>query len=177
MTDLGTLDGLASTALAINASGVVLGHSGSDAFLYSGGMISPLGSLGGFYSAGRAMNDLGQVAGYAYTEFNERHAFIYSSGVMMDLTSLGSGDSEARAINNVGVVVGTRGVFGRAFIYRDGVMRDINQGVPPGYPILEWAIAINDAGQILCEEPSGRTCIPSHPGAPRLVRRRPQRAR
>ena len=105
MADLGTLTGkLASQGLAINDVGQVVGCSGNSldttdttqhAFLYtgtpgSGGAMADLGTLGGTYSVGRAINISGQVAGHSKTTGGAQHAFLYTGtpgvdGHMIDL--------------------------------------------------------------------------------------------
>jgi len=112
--------------------------------------ITDLGTLGGAESYAYAINNRGQVVGYAYTAGNEEeHAFFYSGGVMTDLGTLG-GDynfSYAYGINDSGQVVGTAGF---AFIYSDGAMKNLNTLVDPGsgWNLLQ-ATAINDNGQIV----------------------------
>ena len=72
MVDLGTLGGSTSVALAVNASGQVVGWSliAGDihvhAFLWSKktGMVD-LDTLGGSFSVAVALNDYGQVVGYS----------------------------------------------------------------------------------------------------------------
>jgi probable HAF family extracellular repeat protein len=68
---------------------------------------------------------------------------------MTDLGTLAGGEaSEAYAINDHGVVVGASG--GRAFIYREGAMVDLNSLLPAesGW-VLTTASGINDAGEIV----------------------------
>jgi probable HAF family extracellular repeat protein len=90
--------------------------------------------------------------------YDVSHPFIWDSGVMRDLGVLGPltcGDpaedcagGAAVDINAIGTVVGTvTGAAGldRAFIWQDGVMRDL--GVFEGQSTR--AIAINDRGQVL----------------------------
>jgi probable HAF family extracellular repeat protein len=67
----------------------------------------------------------------------------------MNLGSLGAGDSDARDVNNSGQVVGDSA--GRAFLWQSGLgMIDLNSLLPAqsGW-ILEYAVGINDAGQIV----------------------------
>src|SRR3989344_3471563 len=73
ITDLGTLGGIdnASYAYGINASGQVVGasyapaSSGTRAFLYSGGVMTNLGDLGGNGSVAYGINNNGQVVGWS----------------------------------------------------------------------------------------------------------------
>src|SRR5579872_3266017 len=72
VTDLGTLQsGTFSGAKAINVSGQITGYAYdsnnaiSDVFLYSGGSLTDLGTLGGTSAIGNGINANGQVAGYS----------------------------------------------------------------------------------------------------------------
>ncbi len=91
MTDLGTLPGgTSSAAYGINASGQIVGASGtnaySHAFLYSNGTMTDLGLLpGGITSVATAINANGQIVGYADTSPQALHPFLYSNGAMQDL--------------------------------------------------------------------------------------------
>jgi len=84
MTDLGTLGGSRSYAVAINDAGDVAGVSwvtGSTyhAFSYSGGTKTDIGTLGGSNSIARFINDAGQVAGRSYLVGNSSYrAFIWT---------------------------------------------------------------------------------------------------
>lgn len=160
VTNLGTLGGVWAEAYGMNNSGEVVGislisgNSEAHAFLYNRGVMTDLGTLGGSYSFAHRINDKGQVVGYSpiYGD-SEFHAFLYSDGEMNDLGTLGGPNSYAYDINKFGHVVGWSGFptgYGRAFLYKDGGMIDLNSLVklPPGW-ILSEAYGINDSGQIV----------------------------
>jgi probable HAF family extracellular repeat protein len=126
--DLGVLKGqLYSRANGINASGQVIGYSGSArdsnqsrAFLWTGqtGM-TDIGTLGGGYAQAYGINDAGYITGTSQTRsmgpMAATHAFIYQpvpgmgpqpSEQMRDLGVLGGLSSYGMAINNYNHVVG-----------------------------------------------------------------------
>ena len=121
-------------------------------FLYSGGVMTDLGTLGGARGYAQGINDLGQVVGVAQTAGGLVHPFLYSGGVMTDLGTLGGARGYALGINDLGQVVGyantADGAFD-AFIDANGTMQDLNSLVSnaDGF-VLSKAFAINDAGQI-----------------------------
>src|SRR5262245_3057401 len=65
-----------------------------------------LGTLGGARSDGLAINNSGQVTGYAETTSGFDHAFRYAAGLMNDLGTLGGNQSSGNGINNIGQVTG-----------------------------------------------------------------------
>lgn len=168
MLDIGTLGGISQTGhkqgegMAINATGQVTGDSVAPggylhAFLYNGTQMHDLGLLPGATSTaqsyGTAINDLGQVAGYAnMTAGGIYHAMLYNAGGMHDLGTLGT-YSNAYGINNSGAVVGESIVsldLSHAFVYTAATgMLDLNSLITPNSGwVLESATAINDHGQI-----------------------------
>jgi probable HAF family extracellular repeat protein len=91
----------------------------------------------------RAINELGHVVG----ELDGDGAFLWRDG---QLTIIGPSSSAAYAINDLDHVVGDFYADSRrAFIYRDGVLTDLNTLVPPGTARLTDARGINNAGQIV----------------------------
>jgi probable HAF family extracellular repeat protein len=90
---------------------------------------TPLGTLGlpiatGLDSFGYGINASGQVTGWSDLDLSPPivHAFVYSGGTMYDLGAPNR-NSYGYAINDSGQVTGYTGQ--RAFLYSDGVMRDL----------------------------------------------------
>jgi probable HAF family extracellular repeat protein len=143
------------TKVAGNGEDPMPGGVGQYAFVYSGGTATRIPELppvdtthGSFATRATDVNDRGDVVGYS-----GGHAFFYSNGSTVDLGSLGTGLSAAEGINNLGHVVGMtnldNGDTDRAFIYRDGVMTDLNTLVSNRTPApLVGAKAISDAGHV-----------------------------
>jgi probable HAF family extracellular repeat protein len=158
MNDINSLlnsTGGESHAYGINNKGDITGTMMSgNAFLYSGGGVQDLGTLGGSGSSGSGINDNDQVAGYSYLVNGSYHAFLYSDGLMKDLGSLSSYPSYANGINNSGQVVGYSWpdpYYPHAFLYSNGTMYDLNDLVVAKNQTvsLRQATAINDVGEIV----------------------------
>jgi probable HAF family extracellular repeat protein len=161
MNDLDTLsDGGDSFAFGINDDGLVVGCAvpyGSavcHAVLFWDGVLD-LGTLGGNYSAARAINGGGRIVGESnLAAGGPSRAFLYDLfGSMQHLGTLGGADSQALAVNAAGQVVGVAKNFGgadRAFLFANGTMIDLNTLLPPGSGwVLHRATGINSAGQIV----------------------------
>ena len=148
---------------AINDSGKITGSavrsvdSASHAFLFSGGSVTDLGTLGGNNSLGAGINNSGQVTGYSTFSENsaDDHAFLYSGGSMSDLGTLGGAQSYGVGINNSEQVTGVSDITGgasHAFLYSGGTMYDLNDLVAAGnmasFSFLAVGYAINDYGWI-----------------------------
>jgi probable HAF family extracellular repeat protein len=157
MRDLGTLGGIFSggdsVATDINENGHVVGDASqpgtptSHAFLFDGTQMEDLGTLpGGTSSCARAINNSGQIVGYADIPTGDRHAFLFSDGVMKDLGTLpGYTASFATSINESGVVFGySVGPNGsRMFQFSDGVMTDLGNY---DYSKISFVQAFNGKG-------------------------------
>lgn len=110
--------------------------------------VTDLGTLGGTESFAYAMNDSGQVVGYArYAGDTAGGPFLWSNGEMVDLNALyGIGPgyyvAMAQGINNLGHIVGNT-ADGSAFILSEGVITDL--GAFGG--AYASALGINNTGQ------------------------------
>src|SRR5205823_1102723 len=98
----------------INDVGQIVGtnHDGH-AVVYSGGLVTDLGTFGASAAEILAITNSGKMAGLTYTnETNGRtisihfHGFSYVNGVKTDLPTFGGPDNKALAINDAGTVVG-----------------------------------------------------------------------
>ncbi len=157
-------------ATGINNSGAVVGisgicdqavgrHTAKHAVLWKDGRIINLGNLGApWWNTPTAINERGDVVGFAgdpaFPEGDYLHAFIWTDGGIRPLGALpGHVHSEAYGINErrqvVGVSCDANFADCRAFVWDNGVMRDLNDLKQPGYAAhLEQAKDINDGGKI-----------------------------
>jgi probable HAF family extracellular repeat protein len=92
IVDLGTLaHGVVSTARAINDHSQIVGFSdtpeGVHAFLYTGGLMRDLGTLGNDPSEASGINNRGDVVGASNISGTKRHAFLWRDGRMTDLNA------------------------------------------------------------------------------------------
>lgn len=199
MIDLGTLGGAYAQAFAINDSGFITGNSqlratdtqAIHAFLspspLGAGAIGmrDLGTLGGPFSYGMAINAKNHVVGYSATnKVDSRvHAFWFDGTGMKDLGSLAPNSSKledqsvALGVNSADRVVGyaylpginpntdpavqpgTTSVRQVAFVWSEGTMTDLNKliGTAAETYHLNSATAINDNGQIVATALSKET--------------------
>jgi probable HAF family extracellular repeat protein len=81
------------------------------AFLFSGGTLTDLGTLGGQYSWGNALNDSGVIVGYSAAGPVDLHAYRWNAGVMSNEHVGNEGFSRANDITPQGAVVGVLNGF------------------------------------------------------------------
>lgn len=158
-------------ATAINNRGQVVGISGTcdqavgrftaaHAVIWEKGKVTELDDLGApWWNTPMAINQRGDIAGFAGLPGDDpdnpllRAVLWTRRGGIRNLGTLpGDVTSEAHGINDRGQVVGVScDAAGncRAFLWEDGVMKDLNTLVAPGYAgILTTAQDINNRGEI-----------------------------
>ena len=139
-----------------DAAGTYNRPGDANAFIYSDGRFRDIGRPTGLnYATPLAINDKGQVAGRAGNFPGETsRAFYYDGTTMTAFGTFGGEQGEAYGLNKKGQVVGITALAprpdaprgdGRAFVYDDGVLRQI---VAPN-AIVPSARDINDAGAIV----------------------------
>jgi probable HAF family extracellular repeat protein len=160
MTDLGTLGGAGSVALAINERGQIVGSSTTmsgrtHAFLWQRGKMTDLGTLGAGYSdsGAVAIDDRGEIVGDSFrptvTQTGQPgHAFLWQHGRMRDLGALpGYRDSHAVAVE-AGTVVGesiSASGWRQTVLWRGGrIVRVAGLG-----GTFSSAAAVNGVGQVV----------------------------
>jgi probable HAF family extracellular repeat protein len=164
VTDLGSLPVSGGTRLVeardVNNSGQVAGLSNvtaagsvstyKHAFLYTGGVMRDLGTLGGAVSSAASVSGQGHVVGSSHTSVGYEHAFLYSGGKMVDLGTLpGHYDSYATGVNDSGYVVGYSAQSSsneRAFLRTTGAL--VNLGTLPNGN-RSRATAVNNLGHVV----------------------------
>lgn len=162
-TDLPSLGGRASDAVAINDAGVIAGTSlpagrgtSPHAVKWEAAGVTDLGGLGHTEEGGdwvAAINGAGWVVGSCRAAGGQTHGCVWHDGQVDELFALDGTTSGALGINDANVVVGMSNFSGpvsHAVLWKDGVIADLNDLVvlPPDVYLME-AVAINASGQIV----------------------------
>jgi len=120
--------------------------------------VTDLGTLGGDWGDGYAINSQTQIVGQSATASGDPHAFLWDKGVLTDL-GVPDGDNQSAAvgINNKGQIVGYSfavdnftNLPSHALLWENGQMIDLQTCIPAnsGWTLLA-ASGINDRGQIV----------------------------
>jgi len=168
MVDLGSLGGPDGSASAINDSGQIVGHSMTTSgtthgFLYSNGKMVDLGvPPGASNSTAVAISRNGEIAGAAWSNSGLNEPAFYSNGAWSALGNVpgATWGTSTTGVNASGQVVGSaafppiygvRGIIRIGVIFVNGTPVDLDTLIPAnsGFTIT-GAVAINDAGEILC---------------------------
>jgi probable HAF family extracellular repeat protein len=185
IVDLGTLDGgYESVADAVNDHGQVVGFFTNTipdansifgfgyqtrAFIWEGGIMQDLGTLGGTDAQAMLINNRGQVVGASYLNSNPSldcsgngfalatGGFLWEKGKMQNLGSLGGPCTLPSDLNERGQIVGISSLPGdlnvHAFLWENGTMKDLGNTFGGAD---SSAIAINHAGHVVgWGEPAG----------------------
>ena len=126
-------------AFAINDEGAITGQSNTEtgeihAFLYSSNGMRDLGTLGGPFSYGYAINRSNYVTGVAtfprdpVTLLYPSHAFLHDGVTMLDLGTLGGESSVGYGMNDLGQIAGSSQVADgdwHAALYAAGAWSDL----------------------------------------------------
>jgi probable HAF family extracellular repeat protein len=115
-----------------------LGPQQSRAFMWQGGTIKDLGTLGGSDALGELVNDRGQIAGWSLTDSTvnpatgvpTQHPFLWEHGKMRDLGTIGgTAVYLVNSLNNGGQIVGGMNVAGdqsyHPFLWDGHGLRDL----------------------------------------------------
>jgi probable HAF family extracellular repeat protein len=169
--DLGVLSGTRSEGTDINDGGMVVGNF----YVYDPdldddvprafrstpnnvpGQSIALGGLGGNSSSALAVNNIGQIVGWAKRSDGQTRAFKLDPGEVItaasDLGTLGGSSAVAFDINNLGWIVGDAGTAdgsAGAFVYDGSTMLNLNSLIDDGGSwTIYQGLRINDQGQIL----------------------------
>jgi probable HAF family extracellular repeat protein len=135
-----------------------------DPFIWYGGKMRDLGTLGGTYGFANGLSNHGEVVGQMNLLGDSAyHPFLWQNGKLNNLGTLGGSNGYAAALNDAGTVVGRADIspsssVHHAFRWQNGKMQDL--GVPYGGGPCSIAYSINSRGQIVGD--SG-TCTAAGP--------------
>jgi probable HAF family extracellular repeat protein len=185
MVDLGPPGSYQAIPAAINDAGEIIGSyytSSTDngPFLYSNGQFARLAAPSGAATVANAINNAGVIVGAISYNTNSAvsHVALYRNGVWTDLGTLpgATTGTAATGINTAGQIIAVAGYRVTSYhpfipaktvacVIQNGVVVNLNTLIPTNSGFnLSRAIAINDAGQILCntKTQSGVTVSKEH---------------
>jgi probable HAF family extracellular repeat protein len=126
------------------------------ALFTAGGGITDLGSLGGIFSTGIGLNNVGQVVGMGQRADGLVHGFVTSGGSLQDIGTLGGSTSTAVGINALGQIAGTSTIkegMTHTFLLTNGVWQDLGT-LGGGYSVVA---GLNDLGQVVGTSTTAQT--------------------
>lgn len=157
VTDLGPASNNPSGARGINAAGQITGYANSSTsrsyvFLYTGGTMKNLGTLGGTTGLGLAINASGKVAGYSTLSDGTYRGFIEASGKLTSVGTLAGTYSDAEGINDAGQVTGASSTASgqvHPYLYTNGKLTDL--GTLGGKSSEDWNTgeAVNSSSEVV----------------------------
>lgn len=162
MIDLGSLGGTFGFPVGLNNRGQVIGVSNltgdqiNHPFLWDGQKLIDLNTetIGGNPVSANAINDAGEILGKECFADGACSAYVRRDGVAINLGTLpGDCVSEAFVVNARGQIAGgsfnCNSAMGRAVLWEDGQIFDLNKLIPSGSNLLlVESNAINDHGEI-----------------------------
>jgi len=152
VTRLADAGSLRSVATAINDVGGIVGYSDFGAprtqfaFVYTGGVETPLFTPIAGLSTAVGINNNGQIAAN-----QQGLAYLDTNGNFLPLGTLGGAYSSASAVNSAGQVAGSASTSqgSHAFLYSDGVMKDLGTLGKDADNNYSYATGLNDLGQVV----------------------------
>jgi probable HAF family extracellular repeat protein len=111
-------------------------------------------------SKGSAINESGNIAGYAYRTFGGIRPVLWRGDKAIDLGDFGGGIGEARALNDLDQVVGNatnEQFIQTGFLWEKGNLYNLTDliGVHEGFSWIELPLSINNQGQIIAVAAGG----------------------
>ena len=117
------------------------------AFLYTGAGLADIGTLGGTYSEGTSINNLGEIAGISTVTNGATHLFLYTQGHMRDLGTAAGQTFASAALNDRGEILASTvdsGGVAASYLYRNNTF----------FKLPFPGSGINDSAEIVGTKPA-----------------------